>query len=50
MRDKLVVLKEFISTKEILKEHTMNNSFIKHNLETNHNFDFKDSKMLVKHT
>ena len=25
----------------------MNNDLVKHNLETNHNFDFEDFKMLV---
>ena len=29
------------------KRANINNSLIKHNLETNHNFNFKDSKMLV---
>ena len=26
---------------------TVNNGSVKHNLESNHNFDFQDSKMLV---
>ena len=30
-----------------LKRGNINNGLIKHNLETNHNFNFKDSKILV---
>ena len=30
-----------------LKRADLNNDLVKHNLETNHNFNFKDPKMLV---
>ena len=33
--------------KRKFKRENMNNSLVKHNLETNPNFNFKDSKMLV---
>ena len=36
-----------MSGRKDLKNGNTNNSFGKHNLETNHNFYFKDSKMLV---
>ena len=42
----IVSMNKFMSTQEILKKRDINNGLIKHNLETNPNFNFKDSKML----
>ena len=41
----IILENEFMSTLETLKRKY--NGLVKHNLETNHNFDFKDFKMLV---
>ena len=40
-------LKKHIQEQGDLKKRKINNGLIKHNLETNQNFNFKDSKILV---
>ena len=39
----LIVFEKFVAV--LIPD--INNSLVKHNLETNHNFNFKDSRMLV---
>ena len=40
----IVLLDEFMCTKKNFKRADINNGLVKHNLETNLNFNFKDSK------
>ena len=41
------LINEFTNIIGILKKGNGKNEMIRHNLETNHSFNFKDSKMLV---
>ena len=42
----VVPINKFTNTREILKRK--HNGLVKHNLETNHNFNLKDSEMFVR--
>ena len=46
MKIAVVLIKKYGHERD-LKRGDINNGFVKHNLETNHNFNFKNHKMLV---